>query len=49
MGNGYYRLTPMNATGSCLDVNGVSTANGANVQIWQYVGGPNQQWSFQAP
>jgi hypothetical protein len=33
----------------CLDVNGVSTADGANVQIWTYGGGNNQQWTFQAP
>ena len=37
------------ATSMALDVNGVSTADGANVQIWTYGGGNNQQWTFQAP
>jgi endoglucanase len=46
---GYYRLTPTHATNMALDVNGVSTADGANVQIWTYGGGNNQQWTFQSP
>jgi len=47
--SGYYRITPNCATGSCLDVSGVSTADGANVQLWQWLSGSNQQWAFQAP
>src|SRR5689334_3398596 len=48
-GGGYYRITPTHATGSCLDVNGASTADGANVQLWQWLNGNNQQWYLQAP
>ncbi|HEY8995751.1 MAG TPA: RICIN domain-containing protein [Lacunisphaera sp.] len=46
---GYYRITPLHAPNSCLDVAGVSTAPGALVQLWTYNGGTNQQWNFQAP
>jgi len=46
---GYYRITPQNATESCLDVNGASTASGAVIQLWQWNGGNNQQWSPQGP
>jgi hypothetical protein len=46
---GYWRVTPSNAPGTkCLDVEGVSTSNGANIQIWD-CGSPantNQDWSF---
>ena len=31
---GYYRLSPVSSGGSCLDVSGASTANGANVFQW---------------
>jgi hypothetical protein len=46
---GYWRLTPSNASGAkCLDVEGVSTSNGANIQLWDC--GPsantNQDWTF---
>jgi len=46
--NGTYRITPRNATGKCLDVNGGPGAvgDGANVQIWNYAGGANQKWSL---
>jgi hypothetical protein len=46
---GYYRITPVHASGSCLDVAGVSTADGALVHLWSYGGANNQQWAFQAP
>jgi arabinoxylan arabinofuranohydrolase len=46
---GYYRVTPVHATGSCLDVAGISTADGALVHLWTYGGGNNQQWAFQVP
>ncbi len=46
--SGYYRLTPRNASVESLDVNGASSTNGTQVQIWQYVGGSNQQWMLQA-
>jgi hypothetical protein len=35
------------ATGQSLDVSGVSTANGANIHIWAWNGGNNQQWRFE--
>jgi hypothetical protein len=47
--SGYYRFTPAHSTSSCLDVSGVSTADGANVQLWQWLGGNNQQWAPQTP
>jgi hypothetical protein len=47
--SGYYRITPNSATGSCLDVKGKSTADRAVVQLYQWNGGNNQQWSFQSP
>ena len=40
-----YRVEPQCAPGKCLDVTGVSTAPGANVQIWAWWGGANQQWA----
>ncbi len=44
---GYYKLTNK-YSGKVLDVRGVSTADGANVQQWSYGGGANQQWRFVA-
>ncbi len=35
------------ATGKCLDVNGWSTADGANVQLWTCTGGANQRWRIE--
>ncbi|WP_432825154.1 beta-1,3-glucanase family protein [Dactylosporangium sp. CA-092794] len=42
--NGYVRINNRNNTAQVLDVNGVSTADGAVVQLWGYGGGNNQQW-----
>lgn len=39
----YYRLLNINS-GDALDVNGASTASGANVIQWPQKGGNNQQW-----
>jgi len=39
----YYRLLNINS-GDALDVNGASTASGANVIQWPQNGGNNQQW-----
>ena len=39
----YYRLLNINS-GSALDVNGSSTANGAGIIQWPQNGGNNQQW-----
>ncbi|WPV01731.1 cellulase family glycosylhydrolase [Mucilaginibacter sp. cycad4] len=46
-GGGYYRLTPMHATGKCLEVYGWNTGNGGQVELWDYSGGANQKWSIQ--
>ncbi|NNN30753.1 endonuclease [Streptomyces sp. S3(2020)] len=35
------------ATGKCLDVNGWSTADGANIQLWTCHGGANQRWRIE--
>ncbi|WP_426505513.1 RICIN domain-containing protein [Dactylosporangium sp. McL0621] len=35
-------------SGRCLDVAGVSTANGTAVQLWDCWGGSNQTWSYTA-
>jgi hypothetical protein len=39
--------SPVRAAGAgkCLDVNGVSTTPGAQVQIWDCTGGANQSWT----
>jgi len=41
----YYRLVNRNS-GKVADVNGGSTADGAQVIQWQYNGGTNQQWQL---
>jgi hypothetical protein len=41
--DGAYYVKPTN-DGSCLDVRGISKANGAAVQQWACLGGVNQQW-----
>jgi len=46
LANGTYTLTPGCATGSRLDANGTSTANGTKVQIYQSSGASNQNWVF---
>ena len=45
-GNGYYYLVSGVGDGGtyCLDVTGKSTENGANIEIYQYGGGTNQQY-----
>jgi hypothetical protein len=46
---GQFRITPNCATGSCLDVSGPSTADGAKVHLWQWLNADNQKWSVQKP
>src|SRR5262249_31087121 len=41
-----YRISPANAPSEGLDVNGQLTASGTNVQIWNYLGQANQQWTL---
>ncbi|MEZ0131066.1 RICIN domain-containing protein [Flavobacterium sp. LBUM151] len=45
LGGGYYKIINVNS-GKSLDVENVSTANGANIQVWTYTGGLNQQWQL---
>jgi predicted methyltransferase len=47
-GSGYYRLTPMHASGKCLEIDSWSIANGGQADLWDYSGGNNQKWSIQA-
>jgi hypothetical protein len=44
--NGTYRLTPLSATGSSLEVSGWGTTNGSTVDIWSWVNQGNEQWTF---
>lgn len=34
------------ASGRCLEVSGAQNSDGANVVIWDYLGGTNQKWSI---
>ena len=33
--------------GKCLEVYGLNTADGGQVDLWDYYGGANQKWSIQ--
>ncbi len=44
--DGFYRIISR-YSGKALDVEAVSTGNGANVHQWDYVGGNNQQWEIE--
>ena len=46
---GTYRLLPKHAHYECLDIAGVSTADGAQAHLWEYVGGANQKWEVSNP
>ena len=46
---GTYRLLPKHAHYQCVDIAGVSTADGAQAHLWQYVGGANQKWEVSNP
>ena len=41
---GYYNIKVRYAPSLVIDVSDVSTANGAKVHLWTWVGGNNQQW-----
>jgi glucosylceramidase len=43
--DGYYKITNVNS-GKSLDVQDFSRDNGANIQVWDFGGGDNQQWRF---
>ncbi|MEU8271738.1 ThuA domain-containing protein [Sphaerisporangium sp. NPDC049002] len=42
--NGFARMNNRNNSAQVIDVTGVSTADGAPLQLWTYGGGNNQQW-----
>jgi hypothetical protein len=47
MGSGFFQIKPRNNSGMCLDINGISTADGANAVIWNCISGnQNQHYSF---
>jgi len=41
---GYYQVVNRHSGTLVWDVNGVATTDGAQVHLWGYVGGANQQW-----
>jgi glucosylceramidase len=45
LGGGYYKIINLNS-GKSLDVEIASTMNRANIQVWSYGAGLNQQWKF---
>jgi hypothetical protein len=47
--SGYYSIHPTHAPEFCLDVAGISGDDGALIHLWTWLGGTNQQWTFQAP
>jgi hypothetical protein len=46
MGNGYYAIYAADS-GKCLDIEGSSTANGADLHQWDCHWGDNQQFKFE--
>jgi lysophospholipase L1-like esterase/fibronectin type 3 domain-containing protein len=45
--NGIYEITNRNS-GKAIDVAGVSTANGARIQQWDWANGSNQKWRVES-
>ncbi|NAS89548.1 hypothetical protein C4E24_07440, partial [ANME-1 cluster archaeon AG-394-G21] len=45
-GENYYKICAEHS-GKCLDIKDDSTANGANVQQWEYEGKDNQKWKLE--
>jgi beta-glucanase (GH16 family) len=41
---GIYRVTPKIVLSRCVDVSGASTADGAQIIIWDWLSGNNQKW-----
>ena len=39
-----YEIEPQHALGKRLDVSGISSADGANIHVWDDVNGANQRW-----
>ena len=46
--NGSYTFSPRNSTNECLDVTGVSTADGTRLQQWTCTGGVSQSFTLSA-
>jgi hypothetical protein len=47
VGSGYYQIRPRNNTNMCLDIFNISTADGANVVVWNCISAnQNQHYSF---
>lgn len=44
----YHRISPVHASNQGLDIDSLSFDNGANVMLWSYWGGNNQQFRFQS-
>ncbi|QJR82270.1 pectate trisaccharide-lyase [Alteromonas pelagimontana] len=44
----WHRVSPVNAPNLALEVDSSSTTSGANVMLWEYWGGYNQQFRFQS-
>ena len=45
LGNGQYRATGV-ASGRVMDVSGISTADGAKINLWDWLNGNNQKWTI---
>ena len=43
--DGYYTINPVHS-GKCLDVTGISQADGAPIQQWSCLNGDNQKWTL---
>lgn len=43
VGDGWYKVSSLNALSRCIDVSGVSTEPGADCILWDYLGGGNQK------
>ena len=41
---GWYKIVPAHAQSKALDVGGAKTNPGANIQLWGYVGAPQQKF-----
>jgi Ricin-type beta-trefoil lectin domain. len=44
----WHRISPVNAPTKSLDIDSLSLSNGANIMLWEYWGGWNQQFRFQS-
>jgi hypothetical protein len=46
-GGGQYSIIGVQS-GKCVDISNWGTANGTKVQLWDYLGGTNQKYTFTA-